>query len=206
MKSKEILLIAIAVLMVGCAPKLSFSWTQPDYSAKKFSKIAVFTASKNLGTSGDYQNNVVALLKSKGYNAVKCFDLYPPTKKDFEEGELEKILLEAGVDAVLTTLVVEKEKSVEYVQGNYGYPYGGYYGFGSYYNYRYAPMYSNPGYYNETKTYILENNLFSLDDKSGQDDLIWVSQSVIKDPSNSFTEKYAKLIVESLISQSIINK
>lgn len=206
MRNNILSFLLIILVSVACAPKLSFSWTAPKYETQRFKKIAIFTASgKKLGTSAAYQENVVALLKDKGFEAVQCFDLYPPTKKEFAEGELDQILKDAGVDAVLTTLVVDKEKSTQYVQGsNYAYPYG--YGFGGYYNYRYSPMYSNPGYYQETETYIIENNLFMMgEDIKEEDRLVWVSQSVIKDPTGSISKEYAKLIVESLMKQGIIN-
>ncbi|MNE46884.1 hypothetical protein D3C80_1412540 [compost metagenome] len=74
--------------------------------------------------------------------------------------------------------LVSKEKEVNYVPGTYtGMYYGGFdgmytgmygYGFGNWYG-MYSPNFYDPGYYQETTSYMVETNVFSLK----QNKLIW---------------------------------
>lgn len=89
-----------------------------------------------------------------------------------------KILEDENFDGVISMRLVSKEKETTYVPGTYtGMYYGGFdgmyagmygYGFGNWYG-MYSPNFYDPGYYQETTSYMVETNVFSLK----QNKLIW---------------------------------
>jgi hypothetical protein len=197
-------LLCLGLMMISCAPKLSYTWTKANYEGAKYEKIAVFSGTKNLEIALNYQQSMVEILGQQGFNAVTGLSMINPAEtKDLKVEDLKKILLENGVDAIISSVVVDSDKSLEYVPGspNYGY-YGG---FGYYYGYRYGPMYSNPGYYNESTSYLIENHFYEVKEGlASKDALLWASQSTISDPGKSTTKVYARVVVQALIEENII--
>lgn len=203
--------VLIAVLLLSaCAPKLSFTWKKEGVEKKKYNKIGVFSFTKNIGASAKFQDNMVKYLTAAGHTAVSGLSVINPVQmKDLKEEDVIRILKSENIDAVLSVIVVDKEKSVNYVQGsNYGYgAYGGYggYGFGGYYGYHYAPAYYNSGHYQESSSYLLENHFYEIvEGESKEDALLWASQSTLTDPSDNTSKVYAKVLLKALQDDSIL--
>lgn len=201
----KIAVFAILLFVGSCAPKLSFTWTKPNYETVKYEKIAVFSSSRNLQNTIAFQDTMVKYLADKGVTAVSGMSIINPMQSEsLEPEQIANILMKEGVDAVIAVTLVDKEKSLEYVPGTNTYMYGGY-GFGGYYGYRYGPAYYDPGYYSESTTYLLENHFYEIKEGGSKEEaLIWASQSEITDPSKSITKTYSKLLVNSLIEDGII--
>ncbi|MEP2023520.1 MAG: hypothetical protein ABJH98_05530 [Reichenbachiella sp.] len=201
-------LIVVLGLLVSCAPKLSFTWTKPGYETAKYQKIAIFSSGKNLEIAMKFQDTMVEYLGNEGITAISGMAIMNPTQiAGMDEAAIHGMLLKEGIDAVISVSLVDKDKSVDYVHGTNTYMYGGYggYGFGGYYGYRYGPSYYDPGYYQETTTYLLENHFYEVSKSNSKDDaLIWASQSQISDPSKSITKTYSKLLVNTLIKEGIV--
>ncbi|UXP33785.1 hypothetical protein N6H18_07465 [Reichenbachiella agarivorans] len=203
---KNILVVATLIFTcMSCAPKLSFTWTKADYQGAKYKKIAVFSAGKNLEISSTFQDYMVQFLAAEGFTAVSGMSIINPIQmKDLNADDVKRILLKEGVDAVISTVVIDSQKSTNYVQGSASYGYYG--GFGGYYGYRYGPAYYQPGYYQESTSFLLENHFYELsaDNSSKEDALLWASQSQITDPSNATTKAYARVLIKGLIDDNII--
>ena len=198
--------VFVVLLFVGsCAPKLSFTWTKPDYETIKYKKIAIFSSGRNLQVATEFQDTMVKYLADKGVTAVSGMSILNPMQAEsLKPEEIAGTLLKEGVDAVISVSLVDKEKSMEYVQGSNMYMYGGY-GFGGYYGYRYAPMYYDPGYYSESTTYLLENHFYEIKEGGNKEEaLIWASQSEVTNPAKSITRTYSKMLVNALIKDGII--
>jgi hypothetical protein len=76
--------------------------------------------------------------------------------------------------------------------GGYGGMYGGYGaygGFGGWYG-MYSPVYYDPGYYQESTSYLVETNIFSLE----KDKLVWTGTT------KSTTGSDVGLLVDSIIA------
>ncbi|MCV9388700.1 hypothetical protein [Reichenbachiella ulvae] len=199
-----LIMAALGLVISSCAPTLSYTWTKNNYEGAKYDKIAVFCATKNLDVAMNYQQYMVEVLGQQGFNAVTGMSMINPMEtKNLEVEKLKEILIQNGVDAVISTVVVDSEKSLEYVPGSPSYGYYG--GFGYYYGYRYGPVYYNPGYYNETTSYLVENHFYELKEgEPSKDALLWASQSTITDPNKSTTKVYARVIVKALVDENII--
>ena len=96
---------------------------------------------------------------------------------------------------------VDKEKT--YTPGNItSYP-SYYQTFGGYY-YRNWNYYRTPGYYSTTKTYTIENNIFSIK----EDKIIWtgITQTTNPEGVNKLTEEVTKVVYKKMVSEGFINK
>ncbi|WP_456458389.1 hypothetical protein [Reichenbachiella sp.] len=201
----KIAVIATLLFVGSCAPKLSFTWTKPNYETTKYKKVAIFSSGRNLQVAMDFQDTMVEYLADKGITAVSGMSILNPMQAEsLKPEQIKSTLLKEGVDAVISVTLVDKDKSMEYVQGTNMYMYGGY-GFGGYYGYRYGPGFYDPGYYSESTTYLLENHFYEIkEDGNKEEALVWASQSEITDPSKSITKTYSKMLVNALITDGII--
>lgn len=201
----KIAVIATLLFAGSCAPKLSFTWTKPNYETTKYKKVAIFSSGKNLQVAMDFQDTMVEYLADNGITAVSGMSILNPMQSEsLKPEEVASALLKEGVDAVITVALVDKEKSLDYNHGTNTYMYGGY-GFGGYYGYRYGAGFYDPGYYSESTTYLLENHFYELKEGGNKEEaLIWASQSEITDPSKSITKTYSKMLVNALIKDEII--
>ena len=206
MKSTSLLMIVL-MFFASCAPKLSFTWVKEGYEGKKYKKIAIFSFSKNLEVSARFQDNMVKYLAAEGYTAVSGMSIINPVQmKNLKPDDIQRILLKENIDGIISVMLADKETSVNYVQGSnyaYGYPYRG--GFGAYYGYRYGPAYYDPGYYQESKTYLLENHFYEvIEGESSEDALVWASQSSLTDPSKNTSKVYSKVLIQALKEDGIL--
>ncbi|MGL1888599.1 MAG: hypothetical protein OCD76_18955 [Reichenbachiella sp.] len=202
MKYSHFLVIGLMVLG-SCAPKLSFTWTKPGYDGAKYNKIAIFTSGKNLQSATEFQDYMVEYLGQQGFNAVSGMSILNPVQmKDLKPEDIQRILLKEGVDAVISAVVIDKDKSLNYNQGSSSYGYYG--GYGGYYGYR-GGGYYDQGYYSETTTYLLENHFYEVNEGGDKEEaLIWASQSEVSDPTKNTRKVYAKVLIQGLVDDGII--
>ena len=111
----------------------------------------------------------------------------------------------SGVDAVITIVLLDKQKESKYVPGSIHYsPYGYYYNrFWGYRTTLYQRIYE-PGYYVTDTKYFWESNLYNMNTQQ----LVYSVQTQSFDPANSASlgHQYGKLIVNDMISNNIISK
>ena len=144
-------------------------------------------------------------LRARGYQAFSAFSEYGPQVFDriTEEEALHK-LERSGYDAVMTIVLLDKEKERHYVPGHVNYtPYAFYYG--RFWGYR-TVLFNRvvePGYYVTDTKYFWESNLYSL--KRGEV-LLFSAQSRSFDPpdASEFGRRYAKTMVDLLFSQGVL--
>jgi hypothetical protein len=207
MRLKISVLLLIALIMSGCGPtqKITGSWAAPD--AKSFgpyTKAFIIVLTQNKNNNYYLESQMAKTLKSRGIDAVKSNDIFPPkfsVTQDMTKEQLAEAIKKTGCDAVLTLSVLDVRSEESYHPGTSYYPmsygYGGYYG---YYNYYYPQVYS-PGYYSVDKTYYLETNLYDI----ASDKLVWSVQSEASNPTNlSDTFKsYSYMLIKHLQSQGL---
>ena len=118
--------------------------------------------------------------------------------------DLDK-LQNSGFDAVITIVLLDKQKERYYVPGRLNYsPYAGYYHhFWGYYTTIYDRVYAH-GYYVTNTKYFWESNLFDVASK----ELIYSVQTESFDPasSESLAHEYGKLIVKDMVKNQALNK
>jgi hypothetical protein len=112
-------------------------------------------------------------------------------------------LKNAGVDAVLTIVLLDKVKEKFYVPGRMDYtPYSIYHNqFYGYYKTMHGRIYTQ-GYYTENTKYFWESNFYDL----SADKLLYSAQSRSFDPISSETlgHEYGKMIVKDLVKSAVL--
>lgn len=207
---KKILWIPLLILVIsGCATsKITSTWKAPDASVKKYNKILVLgLINQNDRRMQEYmEDHLVGDLKELGYNAVSAYIEYGP--KGFDKmDELTALskLESSGVDAVITIVLLDKEKERRYVPGHITYsPYGYYYNsFWGYYGAIHRRIYE-PGYYVTDTRYFWESNLYDMSDQR----LVYSVQTQSFDPANSeaLAHEYGQMIVRNMVKNNILSK
>jgi len=175
---KKLLLSLLALTFFSCGTNTAIvnSWSDPTTTIEQqhFKKILVVALVKDEATRRVTENRI----SSSNPVFVTSFQYLNGTNLDLSKEQKLKILKDENFDGVLTMRLVSKEKETNYVPGtNTSLFYGGFngmysgmygYGFGNWYG-MYSPNFYTPGYYQENTYYMVETNIFSLN----QNKLIW---------------------------------
>lgn len=212
MKKKNnwvVLILLLMAISLGCGTsRITTSWKAENTIPKKYNKIMVLGLIREADrtTQVNMENHLVGDLKDLGYNAVSSFQEYGPKAFDNmdEEAAVDQ-LKNSGVDAVLTVVLLDKEKERKYYPGNISYsPYGYYYNrFWGYRTTLYRRIYE-PGYYVTNTKYFWESNFYDM----GTQKLVYSVQTQSFDPatSESLGHEYGQMIVEDMVKNNVVRK
>ena len=205
---KTISRIAVALLLAatGCTTsRITSSWKAEGAEAKKYNKILVLglIRESDRRIQENMENHFVGDLKEFGYNAISSLQEYGPKVFDKmdEEAAIDK-LRDSGVDAVLTIVLLDKEKERRYVPGYLYYsPYGYYYDRFWGYRVTLSRRIYETGYYVTDTRYFWESNLYDMKTQK----LLYSVQTRSFDPSNSesMAHDYGTLIVKNMVKEKI---
>jgi hypothetical protein len=206
---KKIKWIAVALLLItiGChTSKITTSWKAENITPQKYNKVLVLGLIKENDRSlqQKMENHFVGDLQALGYHAVSSLQAYGPKAFDKmeEQAAIDK-LKNSGVDAVLTIVLLDKQKERKYVAGNMYYsPYGYYYN--SFWGYHTALCHRiyQPGYYVTNTQYFWESNFY---DMATQKLLYSVqTKSFAPDNAESMGHEYGQMIVKNMVKQNIL--
>jgi hypothetical protein len=191
--------VALFFLMAGChTSKITTSWKAENAIPQKYNKVLVLGLIKESDRSiqEKMENHFVGDLQELGYNAVSSLKEYGPKAFDkMEEAAAIEKLKNSGVDAVLTIVLLDKEKERQYIPPNYGNRFWGYH------NNRYIRIYE-PGYYVINTKYFWESNFYEMADQR----LLYSVQtkSFAPDNAESMGHEYGKMIVKNMVKQNIL--
>ena len=208
---KKLIQIGIAFLLIiaaGCSTtKITNSWKAENAVSGNYKKVLVLglirEADRNIQ---DYmENHMVGDLKDLGYNAVPSIKEYGPKAFDkMEEKDAIEKLRNSGIDAIITIVLLDKEKERKYVPGNmYFTPYGYYHNnFWEYRSALYQRIYE-PGYYVTSTKYFWESNLYDMNTQK----LVYSVQTQSFEPVNSESlgHEYGEKIVKNMVNQHVLN-
>lgn len=209
MKDLKYISVLLILVVAGCTTsRITSSWKASDTVPKYYNKILVMGLIRDADRSiqENMENHIAGDFKELGYNAVSSFKEYGP--KAFEgldeEAAISKIK-NNGVDAVLTIVLLDKEKERKYIAGTIYYsPYGYYYNrFWGYHGTMYRRIYE-PGYYATDTKYFWESNFYDMSTQK----LIYSVQTQSFDPasSESLGHEYGQMIVNDMVKSKIVNK
>jgi hypothetical protein len=186
--------------------RITSSWKNSQMSAGPFHKILVVSlvSEPEYGMKQIMEKHLVEDLKSKGLEAISAFDLYGPHAFD---GLSEKAVIDnirnSGVDAILTIVLLDKERERYYVPGRVQFtPYIVYHRhFWGYYSTINSRIYT-PGYYVSNTHYFWESNLY----EASGGNLIYSAQTKSFDPSSTETlsHEYGQLIIADLMKYQLL--
>jgi len=210
-KNYQTNLILLAVLLFsscGTTTSITGSYVAPNANKVAFKKVFIAALTPNTSARNTVENELGDYLNSKGIYATKSLSVFPPnfhtSGDDKDQALVLRNIRRSNCDGILTIALVNKETDTRYVEGT-AYPVMGnaYYGtFSSYYAYGYNTFYS-PGYYETTKTYYIETNLYD----TATEKLVWSAQSKTYDPTSleSFLESYKKAIAQQFVKDGFVN-
>ena len=205
-----IVLLAGIILTVGCASstRVTSTWKAPEATVQPYKKIAVVGIIREADRTlrERMEQKLAAELKTLGYNAFSAYATYGP--KEFEglnEEQVNKHLKDEGVDAVMTVVLLDKEKERDYVPGRFvNTPYftrhNLFWGYYSSLNYRIG----SPGYYDVQTRYFWESNLYDLNKQQ----LVFSVQTQSFDPATkeSLADDYGQKIIQSMVDKGVLHR
>lgn len=208
---KLIMITLFLVFLGACSSsKILNSWKSDAVTPGRYKKIMVvgLNGEDNTAMRAKMEQHLVGDLKDLGYHAVSSLQEYGP--KAFAKKEEEAVVNElrtSGVDAVITIVLLDKEKERYYVPGELNFsPYFIYQrSFWGYYRTMYGRIYS-PGYYTTTTRYFWESNLFDLTNTNKE--WLYSVQTESFDPASieSLAHEYGKLIIKDIVKKQVLFK
>jgi hypothetical protein len=174
---KKCFILLTFIILSACASNTSIvnSWRDPKITVAQehFKKVLVVALVKDEASRRTAENRIAA-----SNEVFKTSYQYLDATSTLSKEQKLKILQDENFDGVISMRLVSTEKETNYVPGSYtGMYYGGFdgmytnvygYGFGNWYG-MYSPSFYDPGYYQETTSYMVETNIFSLKENK----LIW---------------------------------
>lgn len=205
------LVIFAALTITSCSStKVISSWVTRNPPAHVLDKMLILAVMTDREVMDRTEHEMVRQLKEHNINASSSLDVFGPKRfKGLNEDEVVYKLKDSGYTSVMLVSVLDKEKETNYVPGTYYYPhyYPGYYpGYMHFYS-RYSSIYGSiysPGYYTTTTKYILEADIYVLND--GHDALIYSAQTRTEDPysAQNLAETFSKSIIEEMRVKGLV--
>ena len=198
----------ILLFLFSCSSssRITHSWTSNTIGEKNYNKIMVVGLMPNNDRElrENMENHLVGDLTTRGYIAISSLKEYGPKSfENMKEEEAIDTLHASGVDAVVTIVLLDKNKEQYYMPGRvYFSPYFIYQRhFWGYYTTIYNRVYS-PGYYQVDTKYFWESNFYNLETK----ELLYSVQTTSFNPGStqSLADEYGKLIVSDMAKKGII--
>ena len=188
--------------------EITHTWRRTPLPSDPVKRILVMGVGRENDRSvmAEMERHLSDDLRNRGYDAHAALAIYGPHAFD-QLTELEAIrkLQRNDYDAVLTIVLLDKEKERHYVPAQVIYsPYGFYHSrFWGYRTVLVNRIYE-PGYYVTDTKYFWESNLYLL---NREQILLFSAQSRSFDPGNASTygHQYANSIIERLVSEGVLD-
>ena len=205
---KNLIFFCLVVLLENCySSVITNSWQAEKLNTINFKKLLIIAIDNNKDRTIKIklENHLVNDLTKKGIDAFSAIESYGPFfLSGLQESEAINKIKGQGFDAVLTVVLLDKEKEKHYIPGRITYtPYSMYYRrFWGYYSTVYDRIYE-PGYYTENTNYFWESNLYNLEN----DALIYSAQTKSFNPNNleTLADEYGRIISNDLFKKGILH-
>ncbi len=169
-------------LLTLCTPPLNLTtWKNPDLHSQ-VSKVAVMPLFEKLEYLKPFEQNVVAVFRSKGLKSVGSLEFLNPSRK-YAINDIKKKCDSLGCDAILTFSYEGTDKTESFVApttyytGYYG-GYGGYWGGGYWGGGYYGATMTTGGYWETTAVVKVTANLYV----KGSKDPLWTGYINVTNP------------------------
>lgn len=207
---KRIFLLSIAMLLLfsgcGVSTQLTSSWKAEETISPKLKRIVVLGLIRdNEGSLREtMEHHLVDDLKALGYDAVcSCNEYNPKLFENMSEQQAIDKLRNAGVDAVLTIVLLNKTRERYYIPQRVQYSAFEYSQnrFWNYSRFMFDRIYSDEYYVTDTK-YYWESNLYDL----AGNKLLYSAQSQSFDPNstNKLGHEYGQVIIKDLVKKNVL--
>lgn len=206
---KTLLRIVITLLVLpSCQTlKLTHEWTaERPGDIPRYRKILVLglIPEKDRRIQQNMEDHMAGDLTDLGYNATTSLKEFGPKAFDqMDEMAALSKLQDKGIDAVITIVLLNKEKERKYIPAQANYPYGSTINFWEYRTGLYNRI-LEPGYYVTSTSYFWESNFFVLPGKQ----LLYSAQTRSFDPQNSWSmgHEYGHALVSAMVKKKILTR
>lgn len=203
---KPIAVFAILVTLLSCnTTKITSSWKAKNHENKMYHNTMVWAILPESDSilRAQIETHLVNDLVAKGYHAISSIQVY--NEKAYQKLTSEQIVdkyKSTGVDAVMTIVLLNKEKEEKYYPGGYFTQQANNYGtLDNYYNRVYERVLT-PGYYVSTTSYYWQGNLFEVSNGA----LVYSVQTKSLDPytTDLLAHENGMLIIKDMLKKKII--
>lgn len=197
-------LLAGTLLSACSSTKLTSSWKAADAVTKNYHNIMVWgiLTEKDSALKANMEMHLVNDLADKGYHAISSVSVFGSRSyKKLSEKEIVDQFRNSGVDAVITIVLLDKQKEEVYVPpGVINNPVSQDH-VDKYYSNVYDKVFT-PGYYVSTTNYFWESNLFEVN----EDKLVYSARTKSFDPSsaNMLAHEHGLLLIKDMAKKKLI--
>jgi len=204
---KKMLWVLCSAVLFSCqTSNITATWTDKNISPKKYSKILVIGVLKDddRDLQSKMEKHLAGDLNDLGYSAFAASDVFP--LGTFVKGDTAKAieaLNSKGFDAVLTVVLLNKEKEKHYVPGRVMYtPYAPYHDRLDLYYYSMYDRIQTEGYYSTDTKIFWESNFYDRGSKK----MIYSSQTESFDLGSRETlaHYYGVLLANNLVKSKVL--
>ena len=206
---KSISYLLAFLLAFSCSStRITSTWKAPNTVARPYNKIMVLGIIREADRTirERMEKHLADDLKSRGYQAFSAYEVYGPKAfEGFNEKQANEKLAGDGIDAVITVVLLDKQKERYYVPGRmvftpYNYYRSHFWGYYSSIQYRIE----SPNYYEVTTRYFWESNLYDLNTKQ----LVFSVQTQSFEPASteSLAHEYGQKMMQSMEKNNILQK
>lgn len=203
-KQLSVICLPLLIFFTGCATSdITSSWTRPGLVSKSYNKILILGLINEPDRTirEKIETHLAEDLRKLGYVALcACEEFQPNTFYGLSEAQMLAQMEENSFDAVLTIVLLSKEKQ-KYLPGGIGPNPGNNHQFWNYYQRTYDRVYQ-PEKYIESTSYFWETNLYDLSDH-GQ---VYSAQTRSFDPASvsSMAHQFSLLIVKDMMRKNVL--
>jgi len=204
---KKMLWVLCSAVLFSCqTSKITATWTDKNVSPKKYIKILVIGVLKDddRELQSKMEKHLAGDLNDLGYSAFAASDVFP--LGTFVKGDTAKAieaLNSKGFDAVLTVVLLNKEKEKHYVPGRVMYtPYAPYHDRLDLYYYTMYDRIQTEGYYETATKIFWESNFYDRESRK----MIYSSQTESFDlgSKESLAHYYGVLLANNLVKSKVL--
>lgn len=207
MKIKLFLAVLVIALFTSCAPSTQIvkTWSDPSLNAetvKTYKKVLVIAQMKDDSSRRIAEDKIAA--SSANGNFLQSYNYIKSSQQ--ETKLVVDNLLKDGIDGIILMRLTDIEKSTSYVPGTtyyggWGYGPGYYGGYGWGYG---GAYYTDPGHYQEDKTYYVETNFYDV----ATNKLLWSGTTSTLNPTqlNESLDSIITTIKTELNNKGLLKK
>lgn len=205
---KILVMMLLAGVIASCSStNITSSWREPNAKTTPYHNVMVWgiLPEKDSATRRQIESHLVKDLVGKGYHAVSSLAVYAGRAyKKMSAAEVVAEFKQTGIDAVITLVMLDKQKEEKY------YPYevfnppmnpNGNGNLDRYYSSVYDKVFT-PGYYVTTTSYFWEANLFEV----AADKLTYSVRTRSFDPVSTSMQAHENglLIMKDMLKKKVI--
>jgi hypothetical protein len=194
MRKKSVFLAALLVslaLLTVAAPRMEFTWKNPNYTGGTFKNILVLALNGKAANRAEFEDELVAAITRPGAKAYPSYEFMPrPDLTPIDMHDMRELVKEQNFDAIVVARLTKKDTKTTYVPGQAYVPFPYYGTFYGYYG-ALSPVIYTPGYMETEKEAQVEVNSYSTAKPDGE--LVWTGTT------NTFDAGSVKKVIKDLV-------